>query len=303
MTSSRHGSASATARWAAQICASLVLLLAALFASPALAAPPLWRISDGDSQIWLFGSIHAFDTRVSWRTPAFNKALRAADLVYFETPLAPDDQATMRAVIARYGLAPKGRTLQSYLSRNQKIHLAAVLATLGIEPGSVEHLRPWLAAETLGGIVADVAGLRTRPGVEDSIAKDIPAKKQRGFEDYEEHIRVMADLSTRQQVDMLMTAIGYDTGDSTPAIDVVAPWKAGDLDRLYADVTVGIGKPGSEMYDALITKRNKRWVPQILKLLKTDKDAMVIVGIAHYLGPNGLISLLQKRGIDVERIQ
>ena len=60
--------------------ALIALLLMIGLAAPAAAAPAMWRISDDDSQVWLFGSVHAFNTRVKWRTSAFNKALKDGDV-------------------------------------------------------------------------------------------------------------------------------------------------------------------------------------------------------------------------------
>ena len=56
-------------------------------------------------------------------------------------------------------------------------------------------------------------------------------------------------------------------------------------------------------FNALLTKRNKRWAGQIEKLLDGDQDVMVIVGAAHFGGAGGLPALLKKRGITVERVQ
>src|SRR3982751_3996465 len=65
--------------------APLAALLA--FASPAIARAPvaarvppqarpaLWEVSDADTTIYLFGTIHLLPTNYQWRTPTFNQAL------------------------------------------------------------------------------------------------------------------------------------------------------------------------------------------------------------------------------------
>jgi uncharacterized protein YbaP (TraB family) len=142
-----------------------------------------------------------------------------------------------------------------------------------------------------------------RPGVEDSIKREIPNRKERGFDTLETQLRVLADLSDKTQVKMLMETISGGGAASGEAIDLTASWLGGDVEGLFAPTAAAFGRPGSELYNALLTKRNKRWAGQIEKLLDGDQDVMVIVGAAHFGGSSGLPTLLKKRGVTVERVQ
>jgi uncharacterized protein YbaP (TraB family) len=283
--------------------ALIALLLTIGLAAPAAAAPAMWRISDEDSQVWLFGSVHAFNTRVKWRTSAFNKALKDADLVYFEMPTTVSDDEYFQAM-AELGLNRKGKLLSDYLSKKQRVQLAQVVVALRLNPAVIESMRPWFAAMTISGIAGEIAGGSMRPGVEDSIKREIPNRKERGFDTLETQLRVLADLSDKTQVKMLMETItGGGAESSGQPIDLTSSWLGGDVDGLFAPAAAAFGKPGSELFNALLTKRNKRWAGQIEKLLDTDQDVMVIVGAAHFGGSSGLPALLKKRGIAVERVQ
>jgi hypothetical protein len=282
--------------------AFIALLLCFGLTLPALADPAMWRISDEDSQVWLFGSVHAFNSRVKWRTTTFNRALKTADFVYFEMPTTVSDDEYAEAMLT-LGLNRQGKILSDYLSKKQQIQLAQVVLALRLNPAVLEAMRPWLAAMTISGIAGELTGGKLRPGVEDSIKQEIPNRKERGFDTLETQLRVLADLSDKTQVKMLMETI---TGGGQPAgqpIDLTALWLGGDVDGLYKPAAAAFGKPGSELFNALLTKRNKRWAGQIEKLLATDQDVMVIVGAAHFGGSTGLPALLGKRGIKVERVQ
>lgn len=281
--------------------ALIAALLCLALAVPAAAAPAMWRIADEDSQVWLFGSVHAFNSRVKWRTSAFNKALKAADLVYFEMPTSVSEDEYMQAMFT-LGLNRPGKSLSDYLTRKQRGQLAQVVVGLRLDPAVVESMRPWFAAMTISGIAGELAGVKARPGVEDSIKSEIPRRKERGFDTLETQLRVLADLSDKAQVKMLMETISGGSRDD-PAIDMTGAWLGGDVEGLYAPTAAAFGKPGSEMFNALLTSRNKRWAKQIEKLLATDQDVMVIVGAAHFGGSSGLPTLLKKRGITVERVQ
>src|SRR5213595_2989496 len=41
-------------------------------AGAASAAPALWKVSDADSEIYLFGNLHALNPAAKWRTPAYD---------------------------------------------------------------------------------------------------------------------------------------------------------------------------------------------------------------------------------------
>lgn len=279
----------------------MALLLSAGLTVPAIAAPAMWRIADEDSQVWLFGSVHAFSSRVKWRTSAFNKALKEADLVYFEMPTTVSDEEYFRAM-AELGLNRKGKKLSDYLTKKQQAQLAEVVTALRLDREVIEAMRPWFAAMTISGIAAEAVGGRMRPGVEDSIKREIPDRKERGFDTLETQLRVLADLSDKAQVKMLMETISSG-GASDEPYDVTAEWLNGDVEGLYVPTAAAFGKPGSELFNALLTSRNKRWAAQIERLLDTDQDVMVIVGAAHFGGPSGLPVLLKKRGLKVERVQ
>lgn len=283
--------------------AFVALLFLFALAAPSWAAPAMWRIADEDSQVWLFGSVHAFNSRVKWRTGAFNEALKDADLVYFEMPTTVSDEEYFQAM-AKLGLNRKGKLLSDYLNGKQRAQLAQVVLALRLNPAVIESMRPWFAAMTISGIAGEIAGGKMRPGVEDTIKREIPNRKERGFDTLETQLRVLADLSDRTQVKMLMETISGGGGEpSGQPVDLTSTWLGGDVDGLFKPTAAAFGKPGSELFNALLTKRNKRWAGQIEKLLDGDKDVMVIVGAAHFGGSSGLPALLRKRGITVERVQ
>ena len=63
----------------------------------ALAAPALWKVSDGRSDIYLFGTLHALRPDAQWRTPAYDAAYDRAQVVWFEADLDGADPKTVGA--------------------------------------------------------------------------------------------------------------------------------------------------------------------------------------------------------------
>jgi uncharacterized protein YbaP (TraB family) len=50
------------------------------------------------------------------------------------------------------------------------------------------------------------------------------------------------------------------------------------------------------LYRLLVSDRNKRWVPQIEKLLHGNQDYFVVVGALHLVGDGGLLELIRHDG-------
>src|SRR4051812_38501338 len=47
--------------------------------------PAMWKIMNGKSTVYLLGSVHLLPAGFSWRTPAIDHAVEAADVFLFET--------------------------------------------------------------------------------------------------------------------------------------------------------------------------------------------------------------------------
>ncbi len=60
----------------------------ALAAAPK--GPALWKMSDADTTIYVFGTVHVLPPDLVWRTPTLDKALGEAAAIYFETDVNPD---------------------------------------------------------------------------------------------------------------------------------------------------------------------------------------------------------------------
>jgi hypothetical protein len=53
------------------------------------------------------------------------------------------------------------------------------------------------------------------------------------------------------------------------------------------------------LYQRLLVERNHNWVAHVETCLKQNAGCFVVVGAAHLVGPDGLPTLLSKRGYKV----
>ena len=82
-------------------------------------------------------------------------------------------------------------------------------------------------------------------------------------------------------------------------------WETGDLNKmeelLYSDLASSAS--GREYYQALVLRRNRAWLRQILSLCDdAASDTMfIVVGAGHLVGSDSLIEMLMREGFTAKR--
>jgi len=269
----------------------------------AAAEPAMWKASDEDSEIYLFGSIHLLNEGPDWQTDALGNALSLADYYYYELPMDAEAQARMQTLALQYGTAPEGKTLSSYLTEDQKAAFDAAVTSYGMSPATLEPYRPWLAYLTLTVVSVQAAGFDPTSGVETILMAQTDDAKEYYFETAEEQIRLFADMPDEVQAQLLVTVVEQIEEGPEVLTNMANAWRDGDIETLDEIVNDSMAEVSDEVYQTLIVKRNKAWVEEIKVLMEGDEEAVIIVGAGHLIGEDGVPTLLQAEGIKVERVQ
>ncbi|MEQ8433689.1 MAG: TraB/GumN family protein [Oceanicaulis sp.] len=272
------------------------------------ASPALWSISDEDSTVYLFGTVHILPPELIWRTPAVDAALEDAEIVYFEADaLSPEAQAQTQALIPQLGRNEPGVTLSSLISDDAKAHMATIAERLGapadVLAAQMDPLKPWLASLTLALLQIQAGGYDPASGVEYKLTADAQeAGKAFGyFETLEEQLRFFADMPMETQIADFELGIAQMVEDPDMLTDLVQAWAAGDMETLDRVFNEDMREASADLYQTLIVERNQNWIPQIEEALASDQDAFVAVGAGHMPGESGVIALLEANGHTVVR--
>lgn len=281
------------------------LLGVSLTSVPAIAAPAMWRVSDADSSIWLFGSIHVLERGVGWRTRQFDDLLASADQVYFEVPFTTEMYATATQLTLAKGYLAGDATLDDVLSPEVLGDLKALLADYQVPYPAVRRMRPWLVELSLAQYAmngVDDTGPDMVAGVEMVLSAEVPAHRARGLETAEFQISLLADRPETEQINSLVTTIGALNETGLDLSGLLDAWARGDVDGIHAFLAGSLGPDDGPFYEKLITARNRNWAVQADTMLRDNQHALLIVGAGHLVGEVGLPTLLEQRGYKVERI-
>lgn len=282
------------------------LLVPAAFlglAASASAAPALWQVSDGDSKIWLFGSIHMMPPDIKWRTPLFNQTLEDAKKVYFETDVSTEAQMEIMSIAFDRGFNVDGSLLSSRLDEAQIDAMRETAASVDLPMPALLTMKPWMAANTISVSAAIAAGFDQNQGVELVLQTELPAERQAYLETGEEQLEFLAGAPEEEQINMLVATI--DEIDEAPALlrDMLVAWRTGTQDVLGDLFFVEMGAYDSAFLQRLVYDRNQNWMEPITGMLENNEQSMIVVGTGHLTGDGSVLDLLEDAGFTVERLQ
>jgi uncharacterized protein YbaP (TraB family) len=281
-----------------------VLLWGLGLAGAADAAPALWVVKDANSEIYLFGTLHALEPGAQWRTPAYDAAYAQATTVWFEADLQGGDPQTVGRIVARYGVDP-ARRLSEKLPPDQ-------VQALGrqVDLARIDHLRPWAAAMMLSMQPMLSRGVSVEAGADLTMtraARDA-AKTVRTFETLEDQARLFAGLSEPVELRYLSDVIRERGAPRRLTLhpgegSLEQAWLAGDMGRLGPRLIGDMRAENPDFYEALLKRRNLAWADALTREMAGAGVELVNVGALHMVGADGLPALMAARGFTVERVQ
>jgi uncharacterized protein YbaP (TraB family) len=268
------------------------------------AEPAIWRLSDADSEIYLFGTFHLLPPSLKWQTDELDLIMERIDALYLEADVhTPEAQARVQAMVPALAFNPPGVTLSSLLDDDANAVLARIAPTLGAAPAMMEPMRPWFAQLFLAATQMQMLGFDPSAGAEMALIAQIGERPVRMgyFETAEQQLGFLADIPDEVQ------ARGFADGlrqlEVMPSLldEMVRGWAMGDMDTINRMINDTMREDTPELYETIIVQRNQNWVPQIREILDGEGVVLIAVGAGHMPGENGIIALLAEDGMIAER--
>ena len=266
------------------------------------ADPALWKLSDEDTTIWLFGTMHALKPDLVWFDDAVSEAFAGSDELVIE--MLEPDTATMQQVIGSSGIYTDGSTLSQRLSSEQRMQLAEAGASLGIPMQALDRMKPWFAAVTLSAAPLAKLGYDPRSGAEAVLQGSAreQGKPTSGLETFEQQMGFFSRLPEEQQVSFLMEAAGSLAEAGEIYAESERAWGVGDVVATQRLINEGLQET-PEIYDVLIKGRNREWADWIQNRMAQPGNVFLAVGAGHLAGSDSVQSVLAERGLTVKRVE
>ena len=263
--------------------------------------PALWSVSDADSTIYLFGTVHVLKPDTPWGSPKVDAAFDASDNVIFEIS-NPDDQAALLPLIQQHGVSPQ-RPLSSLLTPEEFADLDVAARSIGGTGAGFDPMRPWLAGLMLSVAPLSKAGYDPNSGVERVLKHraEEAGKPVGGLETLDQQVMILAQMPEETQLAFLRSTL-KDFDEATTELDtLVDAWAAGDVETIDRVGVQEMRAESREIYDAMLVRRNTDWADQIQGMLAGSGVTFIAVGSAHLAGDDSVQEILEGRGVEVTR--
>ena len=262
----------------------------------------LWKISDDKNSVFLLGSIHYLRKKNYRLNQAILDAFDGSKTLVLEIDLNSTAAEAAQRLTLEKAVYRDGTTLAQNVAP-ETYQLAAQRAKeLGVDMRIMNPMKPWFVALTLVAIKLQSLGLDANSGVDRYLAQRAKnnGKATRGLETLEFQIGLLDQLPKTDQEQMLRETVReLDLLDKN-IDEIVQSWAKGDVDLLARLLLAGM-KEYPEVYQRIVVERNRRWLPEIEKLIHDGSGAMLVVGAAHLVGQDGVIEMLKAKGYRVEQ--
>jgi uncharacterized protein len=286
----------------------LTLLLGAVPAqarAPQVAHPALWEVSDPDTTIYLFGTIHLLPDNVQWRSTKFDDAVASSQQLVVETIVDDKNPAKLMSAMASLAFnTPNLPPLAMRVPPEKRAALTEAVRKSGYPPQAFDRMETWAAAFILLGTQFRDMGLKGQEGVE-AVLRESFTSEGKPVGELETNLQQLSffdKLPEKAQVALLEGALDKPEAATKEFSGMLQSWSSGDVkgiartfDREFA------GTPDLEQ--ALIRQRNANWTRWIEQRMQAPGTIMIAVGAGHLAGNNSVIEMLERDGYRVRRVE
>ena len=265
--------------------------------------PALWKVSDADTTIYLFGTIHLLPKDLAWQSPKIAAAIKRSQGLVLETVMDKDPQKT-GAIMAKLGMSPNLPPLLDRVPADKRAALQKVVTKSGVPLAVLDRFESWAAALTLAS-----AGMRDLPvspeyGAEATLSRQFTtaSKPVTGLETPAQQLGYFDSLPEAAQRKFLVSIAEDDSSAKAEFDAMIAAWGSGDVKKIALTFDDEL-KLSPELTEVLLKQRNRNWAAWIGERMRKPGTVFLAVGAGHLAGSGAVTELLAARGLKVSRIQ
>lgn len=276
--------------------------------------PAVWKVtSPKGNEMYMMGSMHALN-KTCYPLPDYvMNAYENCDILAVECDIT--DIMSGAGTQLKYAdkmTYPEGGKLEEHISEETWENLIGYLDYYNIKPTKYENNTAWVVYASLQSVSLKGTGLTADRGVDgyllDSAHRD--NKEIHEVESVDSQLTMLMEFPD-EMYDILLATYSADSAEALAQqnLDTFRAWKTGDVEWIekeaVADFPEGEGVEKAlvdEYYSKMYVERNAHMENDAKELIDSSKNVFFVVGLAHFVGDIGIISLLEKDGYTVERV-
>jgi len=273
-------------------------------AAEAKATTALWSVSDADTTIYLFGTIHLLPEKYDWQSPKLERAVAGSQELVVETIVDEKNPMQLVGLLMKLGISNDLPPIAQRVPPSKRAQLEAAIKKSGAPRAVFDRMETWAAAFMLLGNQFRDLGLKGDEGVETVLRSDFSSQNKPidQLETNAEQLGFFDTLPEKAQQDLLLGAIQPKGAMQTDFKKMLVAWSKGDVTAIARAFNHDL-QASPDLRDALIRRRNANWAKWIEQRMDKPGSILVAVGAGHLAGRYSVIDLLQRGGYKVTRLQ
>ena len=261
----------------------------------------LWKVEgDSGSVAYLLGSLHVLTPEWYPLSAVINQAFADSKTLVEEVDLDETNDPTLMMAALAKAMLTDGKTLDQIVAPEVFAEVKRRAEKSGMPMMALQRMKPWLVAITLMAPTLEAAGFKPELGIDRHFfdRAKLSGMKRQALETIAYQLDRFDQLSPKLQEDLLKTTMEDLDTEVTGVKEMAQAWSFGNVASMEK-LTLAALKDSPELYTRLLVERNTNWIPHVETCLKEKAGCFIVVGAAHLVGPDGLPTLLTKKGYKV----
>ncbi|MEQ1557563.1 MAG: TraB/GumN family protein [Methyloglobulus sp.] len=280
----------------------VILLMCLLWPCFVYAETSLWRISRGNNQLYIGGTVHLLSQSDYPLPDEFEQVFREANMLVLEADLDTMLKPQFQKQLLQSLIYSDGSTLKTNLKVKTYKALQRYCRANGVAFATLQKMKPALVVISLTLGKLQKSG-QADAGVDSFFHKKakVLGKKITGLETAESQIRVLADMGKGREDELIQSTIAELKSAPKFVDELKKAWRVGDLVGLEKNGINAMRDTFPDMNQNLLVTRNNAWIPKIKAMLTTPERELILVGALHLAGKDGVLAQLKQQGYVVEQ--
>jgi hypothetical protein len=271
-----------------------------------LPGPALWKVTKGDSEVFILGGLTPLPHMLEWDTQRIQRALDGSSALYLQPRPRLGILGSIGLVFNKSALElPHGQTLDQALTPPERARFLALMAAIHKKPKDYAHWKPAVAGLLLIADWRKAAGLSEgKPGTTVMhLAKDrrVPVRYVGDFDlgPYIKTVRTLSPAANQACFDAAMDDIDRET---VHAREAASAWAKGDLKGVGQSYRVSVldrcllQVPSVQ---GLVDKGTDEGVKTIQTALAKPGKSVAVVDLNFLMRAGGILDRLKAQGAEI----
>jgi len=279
----------------------IFVVLFVLMVSSARADAPIWKVSKGDFELYIGGTIHILQEQDYPLPVEFEQAYDAAEKLVFEVDIAQAASAEFQQRLLGKALYNDGSTLLTHLQPATLSKLQAFMEKRGLPLESLIAFKVGMLVTILTVNELSRHGIQGTGVDQFFTSRALTDQKQTAaLETIEQQIDFLTTMGEGEEDALVLQTIDELENLVEEFSALKSAWRRGDTQTLE-EIGLKDFQAFPEAYQAVLVNRNRAWLPKIERMLEDEQIEYVLVGVLHLVGDDSVLAMLEARGYEVER--